>query len=204
MSLAARFAGQLADPSGAAGRWLGVAMDLANARAVRQAIDLLEPHAGEAVLDVGCGTGAALAEVRRRAPCRLIGVDRSPTMIAAARKRLGLGAELLAADLAAASLPQRTIDKALLLNVLYFCDADATMVQAVRATLRPGGRLVAYVTHRSAMARWAFARAGRHRLFDEAELRAVLAQGGFFPARIGIEERQVAPGVPGLFAIATA
>jgi len=204
LGLAARFAGQLADPNGLGGRWLGVAMDLANARALRHALDLLQPEDGEWVLDAGCGTGAALRDVRRRAACRMTGIDRSQTMIDVARQRLGPQPDLQVADITTARLDHGAIDKALLLNVLYFCDPAGNMVQAVRRSLRPGGRVVAYVTHRSVMARWAFVRAGKHRLFDEAELRAVLIQGGFVDHRIRIEQRDVARGVPGLFAIATA
>ena len=48
---------------------------------------------GWTVLDIGCGTGAALAEYAA-AGCAVIGVDTSPAMIAAARQRLGPDADL--------------------------------------------------------------------------------------------------------------
>lgn len=204
MSLATGLAGQLADPHGLTGQWLGAAMDLANSRAVRSAVDLLDPQAGERVLDGGCGTGAALAEVLRRARCELTGVDRSATMIAATRRRLGLAPQLHCSTLQDAPLEAQGFDAALLLNVLYFCDAEAAMVASVHRALRPGGRLVAYVTHRETMARWRFTRSGLHRLYDEAELAAVLQQGGFAADAIRIHEQPVARGVRGLFAIATA
>lgn len=38
------------------------------------------------VLEVGCGTGALLMELAHR-PCEVIGLDRSPAMLAAARRR---------------------------------------------------------------------------------------------------------------------
>lgn len=74
-------------------------MDLANRRPTSLAVDLLAPSDGEVILDAGCGTGAAMMRISGRADCRLIGVDLSPTMIAAACRRLGHRAEFLVAAL---------------------------------------------------------------------------------------------------------
>jgi len=202
MGLASRLAGQLAAPSGRAGRWLGRAMDLANAKVNARAIDLLRPQKGERILDAGCGTGAALAEVLRRAPCTAMGVDRSETMIDAACRRLGTEAALQVGALEMLGTGAARVDGALLLNVLYFCGPDAAMVRAVHRHLKPGGRVVVYVTHRATMERWAFARAGHHRLFDERELAQLLAAGGFAPSSIAVHEERVARFVRGLFGVA--
>jgi SAM-dependent methyltransferase len=199
--LADRFAGQLALPRGRAGRWLGVAMDLANAGATRRAVDLLGPQPGELILDAGCGTGAALAEVRRRASCSLTGIDRSAAMIAAASRSLGQHATLRTGSVEELGC-EPTFDGVLLLNVLYFCGADAAMVRAVHRALKPGGRLVAYVTDRATMERWSFAHSGFHRLFDRHELAELLMAGGFAPAQIKVHEEPLAHFVRGLFAVA--
>jgi ubiquinone/menaquinone biosynthesis C-methylase UbiE len=179
-----------------------MAMDLANARVTRRAIDLLEPQPGEIILDAGCGTGAALAEVRRRAPCNLIGIDRSHAMVGAACRRLGKDASLRVGAVEELAPDTAELDGALLLNVLYFCGADAAMVRAVNRRLKPGGRLVAYVTHRATMERWTFARSGLHRLFNPDELAALLTAGGFAPAQIKVHEEPVAHFARGLFAVA--
>lgn len=202
MGLVSRFASQLALPRGRAGKWLGHAMDLANARVTSRAVDLLGPQDGELILDAGCGTGAALAEVFRRAPCSVVGVDRSDAMIAAACRRLGHEAALQVGTVEGLESEAGQIDGVLLLNVLYFCGADAGMVRAVHRRLKPGGRLVAYVTHRATMERWAFARAGFHRLFDQDELAELLVEGGFAPSRITVHEEPVAQFARGLFAVA--
>ncbi|MCB2065547.1 MAG: class I SAM-dependent methyltransferase [Erythrobacter sp.] len=178
-------------------------MDLANRRAVTMAIDRLQPQAGESLLDVGCGTGAALAQVARRAPCTMVGVDPSEAMLAMARKRLGGAATLLDASLGSLPLPDAMFDAALALNVLYFCDREGRMLRDLYRVLRPGGRLVAYVTHRDTMQRWKFVEAGLHRLYDAQALRQALAQGGFAIDAVMIHEAKVAPGVRGLFAMAT-
>jgi SAM-dependent methyltransferase len=201
VTLSGRFAAQLAHPRGLGGRLLGQAMDLANARPMRLAVEALDPRPGERVLDAGCGTGAALAMLRGAADCRVYGIDRSDAMVAAARRRLGSDATLARETIEGlARQAWRPFDAVLALNVLYFAEPDGTMVGALREALRQGGRLVAYVTHRRTMERWRFARAGLHRLYDAAELVDALVEGGFARASISIKDLRVAPGIRGLVA----
>jgi SAM-dependent methyltransferase len=200
VTFSARLADQLAHPRGLPGRLLGKAMDRANERPVRLAVEALDPTAGERILDAGCGTGAALAAVRTRAECRLYGIDQSEAMIAAARNRLGPSSALAIGRIETLPEAWPQFDAVLALNVLYFAGADGAMVASLRGALRPSGRLIAYVTHRENMARWRFARVGRHRLYDARELEALLMEGGFAKASIWIKDHAVAPGIRGLVA----
>ncbi len=200
-----RFAEQLARPHGWVGQALGTAMDLANRKPTRLAVDLLAPSAGERVLDAGCGTGAAMAEALRRAPCHATGIDPSRTMLRAAERRLSgtrfKGRTALRhAGLEHLPFADGSFDAALILNVLYFCDADGRMIANLRRALKPGGRLVAYVTHRDTMKDWSFAREGVHRLFDETELVDALAAGGFARERIWVHGVPITRSVLGLLA----
>lgn len=200
MSLSARFAAQLAHPRGLSGRLLGRAMDFANERPLELAIDALAPQPGERILDAGCGTGAALAAVRARNHCTISGIDRSSAMVAAARRRLGADAELAVQDIESLPGPRVPFDGVLALNVLYFDGPRGGIASALHRSLRRGGRLVAYVTHRRSMERWSFAHTGTHRLYDERELEAALVDGGFARALISIKEHAIAPTVRGLIA----
>lgn len=194
---------QLARPHGMAGQWLGKAMDIANRRPTRLAVDRLAPRPGERVLDAGCGTGAAIMEVLRRAPsCRVTGIDPSPAMVAAAGRRLGRRADLLRVGLEELPFADGSFDAALALNMLYFCDAEGRMLASLKRALRPGGRLVVYVTHRATMESWPFVRAGLHRLFDAEELAAALTDGGFARHRICVQEVPILHSVRGLLATA--
>jgi len=50
------------------------------------ALDLLDPHAGERILDVGCGDGTLTKKIVERG-ATVLGIDNSPEMIAAAREK---------------------------------------------------------------------------------------------------------------------
>ena len=60
------------------------------------ALDLLDPQAGERILDVGCGEGTLTRKIIERG-ATVLGIDNSPEMIAAARAN-GVDALLLAAE----------------------------------------------------------------------------------------------------------
>ena len=202
MNIAARLARQLAHPTGRTGRLLGRAMDVANRRPLRLAVDRLAIRPGEDVLDAGCGTGAGLAELSLARPGSLTGVDRSTAMLKAARRPLCAPLRLVEGDLRALPLEDGTFDAVLALNVLYFEDRQASMLRELHRVMRPGARLVAYVTHRDTMAGWRFANAGLHRLYDAGDLHAALADGGFAQTGIEVQEVAVTRSVRGLLACA--
>lgn len=60
------------------------------------AVDLLDPQAGERILDVGCGEGTLTLKIIERGST-VLGIDNSPEMIAAARAK-GVDALLLPAE----------------------------------------------------------------------------------------------------------
>ncbi|HVU29800.1 MAG TPA: methyltransferase domain-containing protein [Sphingomicrobium sp.] len=60
------------------------------------ALDLLDPRAGERILDIGCGEGTLTKRIAERGSA-VLGIDSSPEMVAAARAN-GVDAILLAAE----------------------------------------------------------------------------------------------------------
>src|SRR4051812_8519918 len=109
------------------------------------------PDGGD-LLDVPCGFGrhsVALAA----AGFRVVGVDRSETLLAEARRRAGGGRwpKLAAADYRQLPFGDASFDAALNLSTSlgYLGDAEDTRVLAeIRRVLRPGGRLVLETEHR--------------------------------------------------------
>jgi SAM-dependent methyltransferase len=101
-------------------------------------LDLLKPRAGERILDLGCGEGT-LTEKLVALGAQVVGIDSSPDMIAAARRR-GLDARMMDAR----SLAFKDEFDAVFSNaVLHWVkdDPDAPITGAFRA-LKAGGRFV--------------------------------------------------------------
>ncbi len=101
-------------------------------------LDLLQPRAGERILDLGCGDGV-LTEKLVALGAQVVGIDSSPDMIAAARRR-GLDARLMDAR----SIAFKDEFDAVFSNAaLHWVkdDPDAPVAGAFRA-LKAGGRFV--------------------------------------------------------------
>jgi len=101
-------------------------------------LERLTPLVGERILDLGCGEGTLTARLVERG-ARVVGVDASREMVAAARLR---GLEVRLADAAALAF-DREFDAVFSNAVLHWIhDADAVLAGVSRA-LVPGGRFVA-------------------------------------------------------------
>jgi len=98
---------------------------------------------GGSVLDVACGRGAALIPAARRAAGgRVLGVDLSPAMVAAAVTALaeaGLAAEVTEMDAEHLALDDASFDVALCAFGLFFFPDPEAAVAEVRRVVRPGG-----------------------------------------------------------------
>lgn len=114
-----------------------------NAPLRRIAQRMCPPDPGWTVLDIGCGTGAALAEYAEQG-CAVIGVDTSASMIAAARARLGGDADLRLSGGGGLPVADGSADLVLISLVLHSIprgDGVALLREAARA-LAPGGRVL--------------------------------------------------------------
>jgi ubiquinone/menaquinone biosynthesis C-methylase UbiE/DNA-binding transcriptional ArsR family regulator len=93
--------------------------------------------------DLGCGTGQLTASL---APCvgRVIAVDQSRAMLAAARARLpGLAnVELRHGDLESLPIEDGELDAAVLFLVLHYLAEPVQALAEARRVLKPGGRLL--------------------------------------------------------------
>lgn len=123
-------------------------------RALRAAARLAGPLDGLRVLDLATGTGALAAALLDRSdpPAELVAVDRSPAMLARARRRLASHevrsrVNVTLADARRLPHPDGRFDlvtSAYFLHLLEPEDADAALGE-VRRVLRPGGHLVTVV-----------------------------------------------------------
>jgi trans-aconitate 2-methyltransferase len=107
-------------------------------------LDRLELRGDETVLDAGCGSGRVTEAIVERLPRgRVIGIDGSPSMIDAARRRLGEDVDLRVGDLLELDLDGEQVDAILSTATFHWIADHAGLFGALRRTLRDGGRLVA-------------------------------------------------------------
>jgi ubiquinone/menaquinone biosynthesis C-methylase UbiE len=115
---------------------------------VRQRIDAaLDAQLGDQILDVGCGTGEAVRALAPRVGStgRVIGVDSSQTMVAAARERAaGAGFPILyqLGDAHALPFPNDTFDGCLAEKLFTHLERPDRALSEMRRVTRSGGRVV--------------------------------------------------------------
>lgn len=103
-------------------------------------VSLLAPQSGERILDLGCGTGHLTAQIAASG-AQVLGIDRSPEMVTAARKAYP-NLKFEVAD--ARELPFRSEFDAVFSNAtLHWIHEPARVIQSFWNALRPGGRFVA-------------------------------------------------------------
>jgi len=106
-------------------------------------LERLELRGDEAVLDAGCGSGRITQALIERLPRgRVIAIDESPSMIAAARERLGPDVDLRVGDLLELEL-EAPADAILSTATFHWIADHERLFARLRGALAPGGRLVA-------------------------------------------------------------
>jgi len=137
--------------AGAAGRWDAMyatetaRLDEANFRlrrdiAVARVRSIVTPES--LVLDLGCGTGPVISELRRHG-VKVVGLDYSDDMLAHARARLrALGldeAGLMRGDCRETPYPRASFDVVVCLGVISYIENYAEVLEEIHRLLKPGG-----------------------------------------------------------------
>jgi arsenite methyltransferase len=171
---------------------------LATARRQR-ALALLGLQTGERVLDIGTGPGFLVTDVAAAVgpSGTVVGVDRSPDLLAVAQRRCGTLSQvsLHEADATAMLLDSGTFDAATVVQVYEYVPDVAAALRELHRVLRPGGRAVIVDTDWSSLVWEATDRARANRIFNAWEehladpflprrLPALLRQAGFEVAEV--------------------
>jgi ArsR family transcriptional regulator len=123
-------------------QWDDVSRELFGERYAGDAIASLLPG-GMVVADVGCGTGV-FASMFAPVACKVIGIDREPTMLDAARSRLGdMGnIELKLGEAESLPLDDQSVDLVVLGLVLHHLESPQRALKEAARVLKPGGRVL--------------------------------------------------------------
>lgn len=167
----------------AASEWDGIRGSLYGNSFQQSAIlAMLPPH--WTVADLGCGTGALTADLAHHVKA-VIGVDQSPAMLKAARKRThGLtNVDLRKGAIEKLPIDDASCDAALLVLVLTYASSPALALAEVRRILKPGGRLVVVDILRHDREDFRRRMGQMSRGFDIQQFKAMLISVGLNPLR---------------------
>ena len=106
--------------------------------------EIIEPHLGQRILDIGCGTASILGQLT--GACYL-GIDHNPKYIAQARSKFGTQGKFECIDLNALSIDEHEkFDTALLIGVLHHLSEDEVegLLSKVSFLLSKDGKLVTF------------------------------------------------------------
>lgn len=146
-----RRGGAFYDDAGVFERYQGLRQDVSDPTAVMEEPALLEELGsveGLRVVDLGCGD-AAIGRVLLGAGCRrYVGVDGSANMVRAARSTLeGTSGEVVQGDIEDFESPPDTFDLVISRLALHYIENLDAVLEACRACLAPGGRILFTVVH---------------------------------------------------------
>src|SRR4051794_19476939 len=139
---------QFGNPRGALGHVVGWVMGRrrSNVDRSRWAVEVLDLSAGDRLLEVGCGPGVAVAAAAAGRAI-VVGIDRSPVMVAQARRRNRAAVRrgqvtVVHAPIEALPTFEVPFDKALAVNTVGHWDDPVAGLKAIGSELRPGGVII--------------------------------------------------------------
>ena len=147
--------------------------------------ELIAPHLGRRVLEIGSGIGTYSWRIATESKVeRLTSVEVDPRLVDAAREALAAAqvqqpVDHVVGDYLAAPLPKDHYDTALLINVLEHLRDDRASVRKARSELRMDGRLVIFVPAFELLMSGLDRRLGHYRRYTTGSLRQLLEGAGF-------------------------
>jgi SAM-dependent methyltransferase len=105
----------------------------------RDLLDLLHPKKGEQIIDLGCGTGQLTSEAAQSG-ASMIGIDKSPEMIASARRNFPT-LRFEVADICALPYANQ-FDAAVSNATLHWVHDQRSAIASIAKSLKRGGRFV--------------------------------------------------------------
>ncbi len=134
-------------PSGVLGRYIGCEMARDHQPENRWTVEVLQARPADQILEIGFGAGVAIQALSTVVTSgRITGMDFSPTMLRAARRRNAAAiragrVRLLGGEAGALPFAAQSFDLAFSIHSIYFWPQPAAALAEIWRVLRPGGRL---------------------------------------------------------------
>jgi SAM-dependent methyltransferase len=180
---------QASSPQGPFGWLLGRIWRLEHRRVNQRTLALLAIEPGQRVLELGCGSGTALADaVSRAGGGHVLGLDLSKTMVGMATRRNRRAVEqgiasIRQIDGTNLGLETQRFDRIFSVHTLYFWRNPPEILRQLRESLRGQGRLVLTFTPEGPQIPERF-RDPTYRFYTEREVEALLRQAGFIDIQL--------------------
>jgi SAM-dependent methyltransferase len=164
--------------------------DEVNAPYMRWQLEQFEPFLGERLLEVGCGVGSILAQLRPRE--FVMGVDVEDELIAYAQQRFTNGQrhEFASLDISSHSIESRSMlkgrrfDTIICINVLEHVQDDVAAVAAMADVVEPGGAVAILVPAHPALFGQYDQMEGHFRRYSRQGLRRLVVGSGLDVVRL--------------------
>jgi SAM-dependent methyltransferase len=146
------FARQFRRPSGILGHYAAGFMRKNNGDYYRHVIELLQIQDNDTVLEIGYGEGLAIKLITdHNQSCQVDGIDFSALMVKKAIKTNSPSIKdgrvrLFSGNMLDFDFGDKTYSKIFAINVIYFWEDLATPFVKIFSLLKPGGRLVLYMS----------------------------------------------------------
>ncbi|MEO3873741.1 class I SAM-dependent methyltransferase [Nonomuraea sp. B12E4] len=144
----------------------------------RYQYDLIAPHCGRSVLEVGAGLGEFASQFTGLD--RLVVTDVDPDAVEVMRARFAGRPEVEAAqfDLASGSCLERPVETAIAINVLEHFEDDAAVLTLLARSVTPGGTIVLWVPAYQSLYGEFDRKVGHFRRYTPATLRDAAVRAG--------------------------
>jgi 2-polyprenyl-3-methyl-5-hydroxy-6-metoxy-1,4-benzoquinol methylase len=142
-------------------------------------VDLMRPHLGKSVLEIGAGHGS-ITERLANGDHAVIASDLSPRCVARLRERFGTRPDIEVVEGDAQSVAAgRHIDSAVLVNVLEHIADDVQVLRDLHDALVPGGSVVVFAPALPSLYGAFDERVGHYRRYTRSTLATALSRAGF-------------------------